>query len=61
MGANSTVSLIFHNYDIENGISGKLVTINEETGEVTTADSESTVSKVPAKSFVILTKKFSSI
>ena len=56
MGANSTVSLIFHNYDIENGISGKLVTISEETGEVTIAESESTVSTVPAKSFVILTK-----
>ena len=56
MGANSTVSLIFHNYDIENGISGKLVTINEETGEVTTASEESVVSTVPAKSFVILTK-----
>ena len=56
MGAKSTVSLIFHNYDIENGISGKLVTISEETGEVTTAESVSTVSNVPAKSFVILTK-----
>ena len=56
MGANSTVSLIFHNYDIENGISGKLVTISEETGDVTTAESVSTVSNVPAKSFVILTK-----
>ena len=56
MGAISTVSLIFHNYDIENGISGKLVTISEETGEVTTAESVSTVSNVPAKSFVILTK-----
>ena len=56
MGANSTVSLIFHNYDIENGISGKLVTISEETGDVTTASEESVVSTVPAKSFVILTK-----
>ena len=56
MGANSTVSLIFHNYNIENGISGKRVTISEETGDVTTAESVSTVSKVPAKSFVILTK-----
>ena len=56
MGANSTVSLIFHNYNIESGISGKRVTISEETGEVTIAESESTVSTVPAKSFVILTK-----
>ena len=43
-------------YEVSFGRKGKLVTINEETGEVTTADSESTVSKVPAKSFVILTK-----
>ena len=56
MGANSTVSLIFHNYDIENGISGKLVTINENDGTFKIEEDVSTVSKVPAKSFVILTK-----
>ena len=56
MGANSAVSLIFHNYDIENGISGKLVTINENDGTFKIEEDVSTVSKVPAKSFVILTK-----
>ena len=43
-------------YEVSFGRKGKLVTINEETGEVTTAESVSTVSNVPAKSFVILTK-----
>ena len=56
MGANSTVSLIFHDYDIENGISGKLVTISEKDGSVNTADTVTPVSTVPAKSFVILKK-----
>ena len=43
-------------YEVSFGRKGKLVTINEETGEVTTASEESVVSTVPAKSFVILKK-----
>ena len=43
-------------YEVSFGRKGKLVTINEETGDVTTAESVSTVSNVPAKSFVILKK-----
>lgn len=43
-------------YEVSFGRKGKLVTISEETGDVITAESESTVSKVPAKSFVILKK-----
>ena len=43
-------------YEVSFGRKGKRVTISEETGEVTTAESVSTVSKVPAKSFVILKK-----
>ena len=38
------------------GAKGKLVEIDETTGEVKTADAETTVSSVPAKSFVILKK-----
>ena len=43
-------------YEVSFGRKGKRVTINEETGEVTTASEESVVSTVPAKSFVILKK-----
>ena len=43
-------------YEVSFGRKGKRVTINEETGEITTASEESVVSTVPAKSFVILTK-----
>ncbi|MCI6322062.1 MAG: hypothetical protein MR785_02245, partial [Treponema porcinum] len=43
-------------YEVSFGRKGKLVTINEETGDVTTASEESVVSTVPAKSFVILKK-----
>ena len=43
-------------YEVSFGRKGKLVTISEETGEVTTASEESVVSTVPAKSFVILKK-----
>ena len=38
------------------GEKGKLVEIDETTGEARTADTETTVSSVPAKSFVILKK-----
>lgn len=38
------------------GAKGKQVEIDEATGEVKTADAETTVSSVPAKSFVILKK-----
>ena len=38
------------------GAKGKLVKIDETTGKVRTADTETTVSSVPAKSFVILKK-----
>ena len=43
-------------YEVSFGRKGKLVTISEKTGDVTTAESVSTVSNVPAKSFVILKK-----
>ncbi|MDD6929513.1 MAG: alpha-amylase family glycosyl hydrolase, partial [Treponema sp.] len=43
-------------YEVSFGRKGKLVTISEKTGDVTTASEESVVSTVPAKSFVILKK-----
>ena len=43
-------------YEISFGRKGKRVTISEEDGSVNTADTVTTVSTVPAKSFVILKK-----
>ena len=43
-------------YEVSFGRKGKLVTINENDGTFKIEDDVSTVSKVPAKSFVILTK-----
>ena len=43
-------------YEVSFGRKGKLVTISEEDGSVNTADTVTTVSTVPAKSFVILKK-----
>ena len=56
VSVEGNLGLGIKDYEVSFGRKGKLVTINEETGEVTTAESVSTVSKVPAKSFVILTK-----
>ena len=56
VSVEGNLGLGIKDYEVSFGRKGKLVTINEENGEVTTAESVSTVSKVPAKSFVILTK-----
>ena len=56
ISVEGNLGLGIKDYEVSFGRKGKLVTISEETGEVTTAESESTISTVPAKSFVILTK-----
>ena len=56
VSVEGNLGLGIKDYEVSFGRKGKLVTISEETGEVTTAESESTISTVPAKSFVILTK-----
>ena len=56
VSVEGNLGLGIKDYEVSFGRKGKRVTISEETGEVTTAESVSTVSKVPAKSFVILKK-----
>ena len=56
VSVEGNLGLGIKDYEVSFGRKGKLVTINEETGEVTTASEESVVSTVPAKSFVILKK-----
>ena len=56
VSVEGNLGLGMKDYEVSFGRKGKLVTINEETGEVTTASEESVVSTVPAKSFVILKK-----
>lgn len=56
VSVEGNLGLGIKDYEVSFGRKGKLVTINEETGDVTTASEESVVSTVPAKSFVILKK-----
>lgn len=50
------IGLAVNDYEVSFSRKGKRVTISETDGKVSTADTETTVSTVPAKSFVILKK-----
>ena len=54
--ADGLLGLVVSTAETSFGAKGKLVEIDETTGEVKTAAAETTVSSVPAKSFVILKK-----
>ena len=56
VSVEGNLGLGIKDYEVSFGRKGKLVTINENNGTFKTEEDVSTVSKVPAKSFVILTK-----